>query len=102
MILRGQSPPLPPALAEINTFIRNGGKDTKTRDEAIHLVEESFNDILCALDTVTPERLQSIPDNPVGPLPFTVWMQVPSEHMKGHRHQLAYLQTIWGDLEDHA
>lgn len=100
-ILRGEMPPLPADPAEAAKFIRAAGREIATREEAVALLESSVADVLKALDEVTEDQIGTTPELPVGKLPFTVWMQVPANHMQVHIHQLGYLQTIWGDLQDH-
>jgi hypothetical protein len=34
-------------------------------------------------------------------VPVRFWLAQGSEHMAGHAGQLQYLQTIWGDLDNH-
>ncbi len=101
-ILSGKPLPMPTDPQEAARAIRNAGRDVTTREEAVRLVEASTDDVLAALDAVTEEKLASSPDSPFGPLPYGFWMAVPGQHMAGHTQQLEYLQTIWGDLEDHA
>ncbi|MBV9851451.1 MAG: DinB family protein [Armatimonadetes bacterium] len=100
-ILRGEPLPMPPDPAEAAALIRAGGRETATRLEAVRSVEDSTADIIRALDAVTAARIVTSPESPLGPLPFTVWMQVPAIHMMGHARQLDYLQTIWGDVDYH-
>ena len=87
--------------AEASKQIRQGGRDTKTREEAVALVEKSTAEFIAALDTMTPERYASMTPTPFGPLPMAMWVEVTGPHMMGHARQVDYLQTIWGDLEDH-
>lgn len=99
--LRGERPPLPEDPAEAQAAIRNGGRDARTREEAVRSIETSSEAILAALDTVTEERMATTSMTPFGPLPFPIWVQAASNHMGGHARQLDYLQTIWGDVRDH-
>lgn len=100
-LLRREPMPLPSDPAEAAAFIRAAGRDTESRAEAIQAIEDSTAEVLRALDQVTEAMLKTSLDSPFGPFPFTVWMQVPSIHMKGHARQMDYLQTIWGDVQDH-
>ena len=65
------------------------------------LVEQNTVKVLDALDNVTEEMVSSTPMSPFGPIPITFWMKLPAIHMSGHACQLDYLETIWGDLENH-
>lgn len=100
-ILRGEEPLLPSDPKEAEAVVRAGGKEVTTRSEAVQSIEESTTKVLSALDDLTPDLLATTPNSPLGPLPFTVWMQVPAMHMTGHHNQLEYLQTIWGDIQTH-
>ncbi|CAN5668084.1 hypothetical protein BH11ARM2_BH11ARM2_00540 [soil metagenome] len=99
--LRGEKLDMPSDPAEASAMFRNGGKDAKTREEAVKSVEDSTSAVLAALDSITEERAASSPDSPFGPIPFAFWMQVPPMHMTGHARQLDYIETIWGDVQDH-
>ena len=99
--LRGETMPFPEDPAELTMAIRNGGKDVRTREEAVRSIERSTDEVLAALDTVTEERMGSTSQTPFGPLPFTIWIQAATTHMNDHARQLDYIETIWGDLNDH-
>ena len=99
--IRGEKVELPGDPAEIAAFIRKLGSDVTSREVAVHMVEETAAHVLAALDNVQPEQLETSPMSPVGPLPFAWWMSFAGEHMAGHAHQLSYVQTIWGDFDDH-
>jgi hypothetical protein len=100
-LLRGEPLPLPASPDEAMALIRAAGRDITSREAAVKLVEDSTADLLRALDGVTDARMQTTPASPFGALPFSFWMQVPAEHMGGHARQIDYLETIWGDHEDH-
>ena len=86
---------------EASNQIRQAGAMVTSREEAVRLIEESTAKVIAALDQATPELLATTPMTPFGPFPYEAWMVLPGQHMGGHAQQLAYLQTIWGDLEDH-
>lgn len=100
-ILRGEELPMPASPEEADAQIRAGGRDVGSREAAIRLVEDSTAEVLDALGNVTVEMLDTAPPSPFGPFPFAFWMQLPAEHMKSHAPQIDYLQTIWGNLENH-
>jgi hypothetical protein len=101
MVIRGEELPVMGTPEEASEMIRNAGRNITTREEAVKLVEDTTDEVLRALETITPDRLDTNPNSPFGPMPFTFWANLPSMHMSGHAHQLAYVQTIWGDLTDH-
>lgn len=100
-VLRGEDLPITGTPEEAAALIREGGKDIKTREEAVQLVEDSTAEIMEALDGVTAQMTSTSPNSPFGPIPFPFWMILPADHMGGHASQLNYIQTIWGDLQDH-
>ena len=100
-ILRGEKLPLPADPAEASAMIRKGGRDVTSRETAVQMLESSTADVLAALDKVSAEMFGTSPDSPFGPIPFPFWMGVPGDHMTGHAHQIEYIQTIWGDIQDH-
>lgn len=100
-ILRGEPLPLPMDPVEAAAFIRAAGRGAEHRSEALQAIQDSTLELAQAFDTVTDAMLETSPNSPVGAFHFTVWMQVPAIHMKGHARQLDYIQTIWGDVQDH-
>jgi hypothetical protein len=75
--------------------------DVATREEAVRSVEESAAAVIAALDGVTPDQAGTFIKSAFGPIPFTFCMTFPADHMAGHARQVDYLQTIWGDQQDH-
>jgi hypothetical protein len=100
-LLRGEPLPLPGDTADAAALIRAAGQGVATRAEALSLLDASTAEVLAALDSVTPARVETVPDSPFGQMPFAFWMEVPANHTVAHARQLDYLQTIWGDLQDH-
>lgn len=72
-----------------------------TRDHAAALLEASTSELLAALDTLTAENLETPHPSPVGAYPPSFWLGIVAEHRTTHTGQLEYLQTIWGDLDNH-
>lgn len=100
-LLAGGEVPLVGTPEEASAQIRQAGATVTSREEAVRLVEESTARVLAALNQSTPELYATSPMTPFGPFPYPMWMTLAGEHMSGHAQQLAYVQTIWGDLEDH-
>lgn len=99
--LRGERPPMPDDPAELAQQVWNAGREVTSREEAVRLVEESVQALNSALDEMTPERMATVMDLPFGTVPVAFWIEVAATHMSDHARQIDYLQTIWGDLEDH-
>jgi hypothetical protein len=100
-LLRGDGWGLSMDPQEAMAQIRSSGSDVSTREGAVESVRESTAAVLAALDGATPERVESAAPTPFGPFPYTLCMAFPADHMSGHARQIDYLQTIWGDEEDH-
>lgn len=100
-ILTGNVPEIPEDPEARRHLFRWGGTDVATREEAVAKLEESTAVVLAALDAVTEEQLDSTPDSPFGAMPYTFWMGLPAMHMQHHAAQVDFIQTVWGDLEDH-
>lgn len=98
--MRGE--PFPPMeMADFTQMVWEAGRETATREEAVRAVEASTAELLAALDEMTPERLASAVPSPFGPIPMAVWMTFADGHMFGHANQIEYLQTVWGDHQNH-
>ncbi|NLC58550.1 MAG: DinB family protein [Armatimonadetes bacterium] len=95
-LLRGE-----PGGAEEHERLHAAEAAITTRAQAVQLIEESTEEVLAALDTLTPERIASMVETPwlTAPMPF--FMGLPALHMQGHAAQIDYLQTIWGDEQFH-
>jgi hypothetical protein len=100
-VLRGEPLEIPEDRASARERIRNAGSEMTDRAEAVRLLESSTAEIVDALKNVKADQIESMPDSPFGPIPFTFWMQLSGLHMSGHARQIDYLQTIWGDLDEH-
>jgi hypothetical protein len=69
-------------------------------------VESSFrkgtDEVLAALDSLTPEAIGSTLESGFGwSVPMTWLMNLPGRHAMSHAAQLDYLQTCWDDQEVH-
>lgn len=98
--IRGEAFP-PMSLEEFGPMVWNQGRETATREEAVRSVEASAAEVLAALDGLTPEGFASTIATPFGPMPVALWMTFADGHMFGHANQIEYLQTIWGDQQNH-
>ena len=101
MVIRGEELPFSGSAEEAAARIREAGRDVTSRDIAVQMLEESTQTVLKALDGVTPDQLGTSPMSPFGPFPFALWMNLSAIHTGGHARQIDYLETIWGDVEDH-
>lgn len=99
--IRGESLGEAMSPAEFGEMVWNAGKETTSRDEAIELVKASTDEVVAALDAMDPEKFGSMLQTPFGPMPMAFWITIAGPHMAGHARQIDYLQTIWGDQENH-
>jgi hypothetical protein len=100
-LISGNMPdPMPPAEALIETF-NAAEQSVSTREAAIAMTKQTSDDLCKALEGVNEANIDAVLDSPFGPMPLTFWIHVCSSHMMGHIGQLEYVQTIWGDLDNH-
>lgn len=88
---------MPENLAEFDATMREGEKQFTTREQALELLEKNSAEYLAWMDTLTDEKLSTIIDSPMGPLPLSVGITFAGFHTRGHTAQLEYIQTIYGD-----
>ncbi|MGD1000974.1 MAG: DinB family protein [Candidatus Brocadiia bacterium] len=100
-IIRGEPISPMPTPEEVGVASRKFEATVRDRAEAVRQLEETCQEVVAALATMTAERFASSPNSPFGPLPMAVWVHLPGRHMDNHAAQIDYLQTIWGDLADH-
>ncbi len=75
--------------------------DYPTRESVIQLVHETADELRAAYETINSENIDAPVNSPFGPIPTRFWMGLGHNHMAGHVGQLEYLQTIWGDRDNH-
>ena len=100
-LIRGEAVEMPASVEEVDAHMKEAIAGVKTRRQAEELITDSSAAVVAALDTVTTERLQSTVNLPFGPMPMAVIVNIPGAHMTSHAAQLDYLQTMWGDLQNH-
>ena len=90
---------------EITEFVAQ----TQERERALRdlpemeaLFRSNTQDILAAMDTLSPEELDITLDSGVGwSMPMTHLLNLPNLHAFAHTAQIDYLQTCWDDQEIH-
>lgn len=100
-IIRGEDIPVPADMSDFRGIMRSMEAEITDRNAAADLVKTSTATFIEAVGEVTEETFTSSPNSPFGPMPMPFWMTLAGMHMKAHACQLDYLQTIWGDVEDH-
>lgn len=66
----------------------------KTRAEVEALIEDSVGQILAAYDQLDPVAVEANPQ-------LQFYVTLPAYHMVNHAAQIDYIQTTWGDLQNH-
>jgi hypothetical protein len=99
--IKGEDIFFPDGVTDIRGWMREGEAAITDRGQAVKLLEESTAAAIAAIDSVTPELLEHSPNSPFGPMPVPFWMGLLAIHMNAHACQIDYLQTIWGDFDDH-
>ena len=87
--------------AEFDAAMRADEKAFTTREQALSVLEQNSAEYLTWLDGLTSEQLGSTLSLFFGPIPMTVGITLPAEHMRGHIAQMDYIQTISGDHDWH-
>ena len=100
-IITGNMPERMPSPEEFFKGLDEAGEKITTRESVIALMKETTAELCKALDTVTAANIDSMPCSPFGAIAMQFWMEEGSAHMAGHTGQLEYMQTIWGDLDNH-
>ncbi len=74
----------------------------KNRQEIEHIFRKGSDEVLAALDSLSPNEIGSSLDSGLGwSMPMTTLMNLPGMHAFSHAAQIDYLQTCWGDQEVH-
>ena len=72
------------------------------RTEIETIFRKGTDEVIAALDSLTPEAIGTILDTGLGwSMPMTFLMNLPGLHAMAHSGQIDYLQTCWGDQEVH-
>jgi hypothetical protein len=89
------------SMQELDTAMRKQEKEFTSREQALELLEQSSNDFLAWLDTLTEEQIASTITLPFGPTAMAAAITFPADHLRCHASQLEYLQTTYGDYTMH-
>lgn len=98
-IVRGEKFPFA-SMKEMFEDVEPAEKAITTREQAIKQIEDGTSMALAALDALTPERLAADAGLPM-PMPMGQFIMIIGMHMLNHAAQIDYLQTCWGDMENH-
>jgi len=89
---------IPEFLAQINA----AEAALSSRADMEIVFRKNTDEVVAALDTLTPEAIDTILDTSLGwSVPMTLLMKMPGSHALAHASQIDYLQTCWGDQDVH-
>lgn len=92
-----------PVVADIPAWIaKNNAEEiaVTTREEVEEIFRKGTEQVLAALDSLTPAETQMILDSGQGwTMPMTFLMNLPGWHTTLHMGQIDFLQTCWDDQE---
>lgn len=99
-MLRGE--PMPDVTQQaMESQMNEAEKSLSTREAVVEAIQSSAADLEKALDGLTPESIGQTVRTPFGDMPAPFIMQLCGIHPMCHASQIDYLQTTWGDLENH-
>lgn len=100
-VITGKMPERMPSPQEFFSSVRQAEETITTRESAVTLVMETTTELCSAIATVTPETIDATRKSPFGAIEARFWINQAGDHLAGHAGQLEYLQTLWGDMDDH-
>ncbi len=74
---------------------------SRSRAEVEQMISTAAHQVIQALRAMTNEQFEGELNTPFGPRPIDSWSMMPALHMDTHAGQISYLQTLWGDMENH-
>ena len=78
-------------------------KDGPTdRESLVSRLTETTDAVIAAIEALSDEQVSGSVDFFGHPMPMTAFMLVDEYHVSRHAGQIDYIQTIYGDLEDHS
>lgn len=76
--------------------------DPSCRAELADLIQRTSDRVLAAIEALNSEGLDEVVETFFGvALPRRALLLIPARHLDTHAAQIDYLQTIWGDMENH-
>jgi hypothetical protein len=100
-VMRGE--PLPPlgSIEEADKAMQAASAGITTREQAVSVLNDSVAGLNAALDALPAEDLAKDVTLPIFTMPMGYIIHIPGMHMTSHAAQIDYVQTIWGDTENH-
>lgn len=89
------------SFAEADAATREAEKGFTSRKQVLDLLDQTSDEYLAWLDTLTPEQIGSTVSMPFGQTPMAAGITLPADHLRSHAAQIDYTQTIYGDHDWH-
>lgn len=99
--IRGENVEFPGDIEDFREWQRMQEASFDDRTVVVDLLKHNTAEAVEAMRAMTPDLFATSPVSPFGAMPMAFWMNLVSMHMNVHASQVDYLQTIWGDLDDH-
>jgi uncharacterized damage-inducible protein DinB len=95
--------PLPDAasLPEIEKAMEAAASHITTRDQAVACFNESVATVLATIDKLTEDDLAKDIVLPFTTMPASALIYISGMHAANHAGQIDYIQTIYGDMDEH-
>ena len=101
-MIRDRKLPFGNEIPEFVARINAAAEALTSRTEIENLFRKNTDEVIAALDTLTPEAIGLTLDTGLGwTVPMTRLMMLPGVHAFSHAAQIDYLQTCWGDQDVH-
>lgn len=99
-MLRARKLPVGDEIPVLVSQMELAEKALTSRDDVVNLFRKNTEEVLAALDALTPEDVELVLDSSLGwSMPVTFLMKLPGIHAYSHTGQIDFLQTCWDDQE---
>lgn len=99
-MLRERRIPFGDEIPVIVAELERAEKALTSRTEVVDLLRKNTDEVVAALDALTPEDVELVLDSSLGwTMPMTFLMKLPGIHAYSHTGQIDFLQTCWDDQE---
>jgi hypothetical protein len=100
-VFQGEPLPTMGSLEEADRLMQSASSGIRTREQAVQSLNDSVAAVLAGLDHLGPEDMAKDIPLPFATMPMGFLIFIPGMHMGNHAAQIDYVQTIWGDMENH-
>jgi uncharacterized damage-inducible protein DinB len=100
-VIGGEEIPPVKSVEDADEKMKAAAKQLTTRDQAVHRLEESVAALMAAIDKLSSADLDKDVVLPFRTMPMNFAISIPGMHMANHASQIDYIQTIYGDAQNH-